>query len=872
MASARDLFCALRATLVVALIAAVSIAAVPAPASAAQLVDLRFDDTTPGVLVVEWTIDDAARSTLLWGTDTTYGRAAVKATPATTHRVEIIDAECGTTYHFAVVMVGPDAVVTNSAGHAHVTPECEPPGDPAPGMGVPEVEVGRDTAIVTWRSAAPGFGSIVYGRELPYDSVVTEPGELAVDVHRVKLEGLQCSTSYHFAAITRTVDGLFESSDDNVLTTTACQTFISDVGVDVGSTTATLSWTTAAFADSWVDVEAVGTFDTVAGTTHRVDLTDLSCATDYRYVLGATDPLGAEFSVSGEFSTPACDQTDPIPGLPGQDATPNNPTPAIADPVVELGETSLAVSWTTDVVTGGQVAWALIRDPAGVEPARTVLATPDAGVAHRVDIYELECGTDYSLRIEVISATGARVEQPLEASTLACGSGIEIDPPTTTDPEEPATPPLRVIHEKVADVSKTSATLVWVTDLPGTGVVRFDSVEAANDGLDRQVSSSVPGVSQRLVLNDLQCGTSYLYSISAISAAGVTTDAQPGEFRTNNCEGADLIDIDVRPSDTAVVVAWKTDVRADSLVIFGVDRTYGAAVYSPARTTDHQMVLNGLRCDTTYHLRVMSNTGSGAATYSADMSTTTQPCRSDPTDPGPGPIDPTDPGPGPTDPGPDPADPGPDPTDPGTDPGPDPTDPGPDPTDPGPATPLALTDVEVTAGLVTATVSWITDKPSIGAAEYGLSTAYGSRVDSTDQAMRHLVTIGGLSCSTTYHLRVFARASDGSAAASNDVSFGTQPCPDDTLRFVGVNAATDADRAVVLVTTSVEAAVRVRWGEGSSLTNAIGPTQPALVHSIELENLACGTTYGYQVEATTADRFANTTRLEFTTPQCRASG
>ena len=90
------------------------------------------------------------------------------------------------------------------------------------------------------------------------------------------------------------------------------------------------------------------------------------------------------------------------------------------------------------------------------------------------------------------------------------------------------------------------------------------------------------------------------------------------------------------------------------------------------------------------------------------------------------------------------------------------------------ATPPQVSNINVTAGETSATVSWQTDELSIGDVEYGLTTSYelGSVVSSTSSTS-HAVSLLGLNEGQTYHYRVTAEDSFGNGTTSADATFTT---------------------------------------------------------------------------------------------------
>ena len=97
-------------------------------------------------------------------------------------------------------------------------------------------------------------------------------------------------------------------------------------------------------------------------------------------------------------------------------------------------------------------------------------------------------------------------------------------------------------------------------------------------------------------------------------------------------------------------------------------------------------------------------------------------------------------------------------------------DPGPTP---GDTTPPVISGVSVAPSSTSAQVSWATDELSTGAVAFGLTSAYGSTVPATVAGSTQSVTLSGLSPATTYHFRVQATDASGNTSTSTDKTFTT---------------------------------------------------------------------------------------------------
>jgi hypothetical protein len=114
---------------------------------------------------------------------------------------------------------------------------------------------------------------------------------------------------------------------------------------------------------------------------------------------------------------------------------------------------------------------------------------------------------------------------------------------------------------------------------------------------------------------------------------------------------------------------------------------------------------------------------------------------------------------------------------------------------------LAATNIAQTS----ATIIWSTDEPATSQVEYGLDTTYGSKTTlDSSKLTSHSQNLGGLTASTTYHLRVDSADVAGNMATSADYAFTTlAPIPDTTPPTVSVTSP--ANNATVAGVISLSA-------------------------------------------------------------------
>jgi hypothetical protein len=98
---------------------------------------------------------------------------------------------------------------------------------------------------------------------------------------------------------------------------------------------------------------------------------------------------------------------------------------------------------------------------------------------------------------------------------------------------------------------------------------------------------------------------------------------------------------------------------------------------------------------------------------------------------------------------------------------------------PGPfEDPPIISNIQITPGETSATVTWTTDEPATSSVAYGLTTAYeiGS-VDDSALVTEHAITLTGLSSGTLYHCQITSADDGGHANRSADLTFRTTGVP-----------------------------------------------------------------------------------------------
>lgn len=182
----------------------------------------------------------------------------------------------------------------------------------------------------------------------------------------------------------------------------------------------------------------------------------------------------------------------------------------------------------------------------------------------------------------------------------------------------------------------------------------------------------------------------------------------------------------------------------------------------------------------------------------------------------------------------------------------------------------------VTPGSATATITF----------EWGSSTAYGNQVagdpgtlasSSTERPVS--AALSGLACGSTYHFRVKATSSAGTALGANQ-AFTTLACPTTTPPAARTSAATSvtatgATLNGAVMPGSAAATVSFDWGPTTAYGSTAAATPATLAASsaetpvsAAFSGLACGSTYHFRVKATSSAGTALGSNQSFATASC----
>ncbi len=718
---------------------------------------------------------------------------------------------------FAVRALDETGNIAGVSNVARATPVADTSGSPPDSSAPPDtlpplltsVSVSgltHSSATIAWETDEAADARVVYGLGAGL-SLVAPIDTLLVLSHSITLSGLLADTTYAFQPSSRDSSGNSGLAGPFSFRTLEPPDTMPPVvsGLSVTAVTqsgAQFSWETNEPADAWVEYGTSASYGEIApsgdslGTSHEALLSDLSPNTEYHARVVAVDASG-----NRDETVDLAFLTAPDAGLP-----PDAVAPTISAVLATVESASkVRITWTTNEVSTGEVAY----HPFGESGAASA---PDSahGTSHAVLLSGLAQQTRFVFSVVARDTAGnLAVAGPTEFETPSSldrvapvVSGVEIDassptvavvrwrtdepadsqleygPTSTLGLATPLDDSLRVEHAValggldpgtsyvvrvlsrdgsgnltrsaeagfttgeapapadsipptiaavVASVLGPSAVrITWETDEPADAQVAYGL------GADRGSLSARDArllLAHEIVINGLSDGSAWSFSVLSQDSAGNRAESEPSVFETPSAADTTRPAISglvvLAVTSAAAEVRWTTDEPSDQQVEYGETEEYGLATpLDESFSGSHVVRIAGLYPATLYHVRVLSRDSSGNLARSSDVAFETASIGGAPGD-----------------------------------------------TVPPIATDLSIEAIDPTQ----VRVRWMTNEPSDGQVEYGLSNSYGSLSRSEGASLTsHEIVLEGLAPGTVFHCRALSRDTEGNLGLSEDVTFETE--------------------------------------------------------------------------------------------------
>ena len=475
---------------------------------------------------------------------------------------------------------------------------------------------------------------------------------------------------------------------------------------------------------------------TVTGFSDLVNRLQISVAADHEIkfvtptgVQSTSDTITITFESNYSLAAVAFDDVDVAVD---NDGSPGDCSGAFGD-VKSLAATANATDWGVGVsgqvmtltpdtssaigeVPAGSCIRILIGDNATGGAANDQIINPSAAISHSVALAGGfgDTGVTYTFNADADQVT-------ISATVSGGGGGGGGCPPTC--------PPPSIFGVNVQNITETSASVLWNTDISSTSFVDYGTTVAYGS------TASVGGTTfnHSVPLSGLTPGTLYHFRVRS-TGAGPEAASGDNTFTTLDTTPPVLSDIQsIDITGTSARITWDTNEDSDSRVDYDIapGPPYGSNVTSGTLTNAHSLTLTSLVPNTTYRYRVTSkdalNNSAGSVEFTFTTLDTVSPVISG----------------------------------------------------------VFVDNITIAGGRV----NWTTDELANSAVRYGLTAAYGSSSLNGTLAANHQMTLTGLASGTLYHYSVSSHDASSNGATSTDQTFTTLPDTTPPANVAGFAAA-----------------------------------------------------------------------------------
>ena len=645
-------------------------------------------------------------------------------------------------------------------------------------------------AIITWDTDILSNSTVGYSTTP--GSFLHETGvaymqnyEAGVGQHRVVLSELSPSTTYYFRVISSDSynnQGIDDNGGSGYSFSTLSGPIISNITIpDVKDDSATIKWMTNSASDSFVVYSAdadlsdsTETGNSALVTNHAVTISGLSLGTKYYFYVKSGISIDDNSTNYYILNTLAEADTDP---------------PDISDINSESTDNiSSVITWKTNEPATSQIRYGTIS---GSLTSETVLNS-NLNIDHAVSLINLLSDTRYYYR--VISKDESNNETISDEKYF----NTNPDPKYQHDPLSA----IMDISDPPSIITDTKAVVTFNTDQAAKCAIEYGT--ATSNYSEVPFVESDYNVNHSIHLTGLIFSTQYFYRISCMDNLNNTKNSDEYNFttlqKTEEGEDGDNTAPDIGSISVSgitgenVVISWKTNEKASSLIRYGITADYGNMAGNDIVNSDknnyvtsHLVNINNLTPGTKYYYKIISSDLYGNIGESSEQTFSTK-------------------------------------------------------------APSSLSSIKVVSNsLKEAVITWSTSTKMTSIVEYGETEEYGEKKESSTASKKHEVAISGLKSGTSYHFRVKGKDENGNLYSSGDYTF--QPKSPPKVSGVTLDSVSEHG-AKIIVITDIPTDILVTYFEKDQEENSGSQGKPEFVtqHDLELNNLKSGTAYAYTVK------------------------
>jgi hypothetical protein len=314
-----------------------------------------------------------------------------------------------------------------------------------------------------------------------------------------------------------------------------------------------------------------------------------------------------------------------------------------------------------------------------------------------------------------ISIAGIVASDPsaLMVSTIGSDGTVQVlAPPDTTPPT--------ISGVMSSNVTSVGASILWATNEAADSQVEYGTTTAYGSSTTLNTGMTL---SHMQSLTGLAASTTYNYRVKSRDAAGNLATSGNYTFTTSAAPDSTPPVISGVTSSSitssGATISWNTNEAADTQIEYGTTTAYGSSTtLNTSMATAHSQALSGLTASTTYNYRVKSRDAAGNLATSGNYAFLTSTAAD--------------------------------------------------------TTPPVISAITV-SGVTdkSATISWVTDKPSDSGAEHWLVNQPLNKSGLADSVIQHSLTLNDLKRQSQYSFRLKSTDSQGNQAVSPELTFTT---------------------------------------------------------------------------------------------------
>ncbi|QQS61675.1 MAG: fibronectin type III domain-containing protein [Candidatus Moraniibacteriota bacterium] len=581
------------------------------------------DDSSPSIANVTVESKDTTTVTITWETDelsdsrveyattpNTYTKQTGVSTYADTqaqsglHRVTLTNLTPNTPYFFRVASTDPqgNTGVNDNNGNGY-----EVTTNPGPSIsGVAVSSASNTQATIFWNTNVPADSVLHYSENKNgslIDPITLSGSSVLTKNHQVTLDALTQGTTYYFYVTSTDSQGniandnnggnYFQFSttlDETPPTITNLQTSL------ISNDKAVITANTDEEASFLLQYRKKGSLtftQTEQGTTydrsHYRVLDTLTPDTEYEYQVSVKDINQNESQSDIQTMKTTLD--------PEYNHAPLSKIHTISDPPKVLTDQKAVITFQTD-----QAANCILEYGTQSRNYQEVPQTEATGIydtLHSLHLGGLIFNTTYFYKLLCEDNLGTLIESEEKSFTTKLkqvDSGSE---------QAESTPP-SISGVKVKDITGESAVVSWETDEVGNSTIRFGNTKEMENAMsDPLVNSSLQNytTSHSVTLRGLIPSTKYYYSALSLDTAGNIGTSSQQTFQTQSPSSISSIKASSKQIGETTIT-WKTSTPTTSIVEYGNTENYGQTRKSEELKKDHEIIINNLLENSTYHFRV----------------------------------------------------------------------------------------------------------------------------------------------------------------------------------------------------------------------------------------------------------------------------